>query len=117
MGGGICNTPDFFITLFHSYLRLLFIPIFAFCLLISCEKEGSFFPEMDSFYTESCGLPNVTTDSAKNFTKKFAGFVKINPESKEHPKYPLIVENIKKCNFSIVIDVDSVWEGEYYIEF
>ncbi len=101
-------------TILKLPICLILILPFAF---ISCEKETSSFPELDSFYTESCDLPKTTPDSAKNFTKKFAGFVKTNPESKEHPKYPLIVDNIKKCNFSIVIEVDTAWAGEIIFDF
>ena len=64
-------------------------------MLLSCENETSYeaYPEMGEFYTESCGLKAVSTDSVKNFAVKVDNFVVKNPEAKQHSLYPKIVEN------------------------
>ncbi len=44
--------------------------LFTACLMVTgCEKDviGEGYPEMEGFYTESCGLPEVTIDSVSCF--------------------------------------------------
>ena len=71
-------------------------------MLLSCENEISYeaYPEMGEFYTESCGLKAVSTDSVKNFAVKVDNFVVKNPEAKQHSLYPKIVENIKASSLN-----------------
>ncbi len=92
--------------------------LFATCLLVSCEKEATTFgPEIDEYYTESCNLSEVTTDSVQRFTLKVIDYTKANPEAKDHPKYPLIIENIKSALKIGGITLDPDWDGEYNITF
>ena len=98
--------------------RLLFL--FVYCLtVIACEKdvnrEG--YPEMESFYTESCRLSSVTIDSVKLFSIKVNDYTTEYPESKGHSLYPKIQENIESASFRITIECDTTWDGETHINF
>ena len=67
--------------------------LFAACLMvIGCEKDviGLGYSEMEGFYTESCGLPEVTIDSVKLFSVKVDNYTDVYPESKEYFLYPKI---------------------------
>ena len=97
-------------------LILLFVCCFT---VIACEKEvnSEGYPEMKSFYAESCRLPAVTIDSVKLFSIKVNNFTTLYPESKGHSLYPKIQENIKTASFRITIECDTTWDGETYINF
>lgn len=97
--------------------KLLFV--LAFPLLCGCEKAVSSegYPEMEAFYSESCGLMAVSTDSVKLFSSKVDGFTTQYPESKEHSLYPKIQSNIKSASLRIVIQCDTTWDGETHINF
>ena len=100
--------------------KLLFVLLVsAFPMLYGCEKavlsEG--YPEMEAFYSESCGLMAVSTDSVKLFTAKVDGFTAQYPESKGHSLYPKIQSNIKSASLRIVIECDTTWDGETHINF
>ena len=86
---------------------------------MACEKDlnGEGYPEMESFYIESCGLPAVTIDSVKLFSIKVNNFTTEYPESKGHSLYPKIKENIKSASFRITIECDTTWDGETHINF
>ena len=62
---------------------------------------------MGEFYTESCGLKAVSTDSVKNFAVKVDNFVVKNPEAKQHSLYPKIVENIKASSLNFTFTFDT----------
>ena len=94
--------------------------LFAASLMVmGCEKvvysEG--YPEMESFYSESCGLMAVTTDSVKSFSIKVDDFTNVYPESKEHSLYPKIQENIKSALLNITVTADTTWAGTTTIHF
>ena len=94
--------------------------LFSACLMvIGCEKEmqSEGYPEMDSFYVESCGLPTVTLDSVKSFTVKVNDYTTEYPESKKHSLYPKIQENIKFASLRFIISVDTTWAGKTHINF
>ena len=94
--------------------------LFAACLMvIGCEKEvlSEGYPEMEAFYSESCGLMAVTTDSVNSFKVKFNGYTTEYPESKEHRLYPKIKENISAASLRLVITCDTTWDGETHINF
>ena len=98
--------------------KLLFL--FVYCLtVITCEQDvnGEGYPEMESFYTESCRLPAVTIDSVKLFSIKVNNYTNEYPESKGHSLYPKIQENIKTASFRITIECDTTWDGETHINF
>lgn len=98
--------------------RLLLL--LAVCLIvIGCEKEviGEGYPEMEGFYTESCGLPGVTMDSVKQFSVKIDNYTAVYPESKEHSMYPKIQQNIKSASLRITITADTTWAGTTTIYF
>ena len=78
-------------------------------MLLSCENETSYeaYPEMGEFYTESCGLKAVGTDSVKCFAVKVDNFVVKNPEAKQHFLYPKIVENIKASSLNFTFTFDT----------
>ena len=78
-------------------------------MLLSCENETSYeaYPEMGEFYTESCGLKAVGTDSVKCFAVKVDNFVVKNPEAKQHSLYPKIVENIKASSLNFTFTFDT----------
>ena len=82
-------------------------------MLIGCEKEvlSEGYSEMEAFYTESCGLMAVTTDSVKLFSAKVDGF------TKEHSLYPKIQANIKSASLRLIITCDTTWDGETHINF
>ena len=94
--------------------------MFVCCLtVIACENDvnGEGYPEMESFYTESCRLPAVTIDSVKQFSIKVNNYTTEYPESKGHSLYPKIQENIKSASFRITIECDTTWDGETHINF
>lgn len=94
--------------------------LFIVCLVvIGCEKDviGEGYPEMEGFYTESCGLPEVTIDSVKLFSVKVDNYTNVYPESKEHSLYPKIQANIKSASLSITITCDTTWAGETHVNF
>lgn len=92
--------------------------VFGLCIM-SCGKEvnGEGFPEMNSFYIESCGLTSVALDSVKSFSNKVNNYTTDYPKSKEHSLYPKIQDNIKKASFQITIECDTTWDGETHITF
>ena len=94
--------------------------LFTVCLMvIGCEKDviGEGYPEMEGFYTESCGLPGVTIDSVKLFSVKVDNYTDVYPESKEHSLYPKIQANIKSASLRITITADTTWAGTTIIKF
>lgn len=98
---------------------LLVLLVITLPMLIGCEKEvlSEGYPEMEAFYTESCGLMAVTTDSVKLFSAKVDGFTIRNLESKEHSLYPKIQANIKSASLRLIITCDTTWDGETHINF
>ncbi len=88
-------------------------------LLTSCEKEGTAdqWPQMTTYYTESCGLPSVPLDSVTRFSGKVDAFTTTYPESKAHPLYPAIQANIKSASLRITITINDEWDGETYINY
>ena len=100
--------------------KLLFgLLAIALPMLVGCEKEvlSEGYPEMEAFYSESCGLMAVTTDSVKSFKAKVNDFTTEYPESKEHSLYPKIQANIKSASQRITITCDTTWAGETHINF
>lgn len=94
--------------------------LFTACLMvIGCEKDviGEGYPEMEGFYTESCGLPGVTIDSVKLFSVKVDNYTDVYPESKEHSLYPKIQANIKSASLRITLTADTTWAGTTIIKF
>ena len=94
--------------------------LFAACLMVTgCEKDviGEGYPEMEGFYTESCGLPEVTIDSVKLFSVKVDSYTDMYPESKEHSLYPKIQANIKSASLRITLTADTTWAGTTIIKF
>ena len=53
-------------------MKKLVLLFAAYLMVIGCEKDviGEGYPEMEGFYSESCGLPEVTIDSVKLFSVK-----------------------------------------------
>ena len=88
-------------------------------MVIGCEKDviGEGYPEMEGFYTESCGLPGVTIDSVKLFSVKVDNYTDVYPESKEHSLYPKIQANIKSASLRITLTADTTWAGTTIIKF
>ena len=65
--------------------------LFAACLMVTgCEKDviGEGYPEMEGFYTESCGLPEVTIDSVKLFSVKVDNYTDVYPYQRNTPYIP-----------------------------
>ena len=94
--------------------------LFTACLMVTgCEKDviGEGYPEKEGFYTESCGLPEVTIDSVKLFSTKVNDYTTEYPESKEHSLYPKIQANIKSASLRITITADTTWAGDTIIYF
>ncbi len=60
---------------------------------ISCKNEVRTFPEMESFYQESCNLKNAREDSVERFNAKMIAFTNKNHDAVEDEKYPYILEN------------------------
>ena len=91
--------------------KLLCIIALTLVMLTACEKEiqFEFYPEMREYYTESCGLQAVGADSVLRFAVKGFDFVERNPDSKEHPLYPKVIENIKTAasGTSFTFDTDD----------
>ena len=98
--------------------KILFL--FAICFMaVGCEKDviGEGYPEMESFYTESCQLPAVTIDGVKQFSIKVNNYTTEYPESKGHSLYPKIQANIQSASLRITITCDTTWDGETHINF
>lgn len=98
--------------------KILFL--FAICfMVIGCENEviDEGYPEMEGFYTESCGLPTVTIDSVKLFSAKVNDYTTEYPKSKKHTLYPKIQANIKSASLRISIKCDTTWAGVTHIKF
>lgn len=88
--------------------------------MTACEKTPSIeerYPQMESFYTESCGLQSVSTDSVKTFTVKVDNYTVRNPEAKQHVRYPQIQENIKAASLRLSITINTEWDGETFVDF
>ena len=98
--------------------KILFLFVICF-MAIGCEKDviGEGYPEMEGFYTESCGLPGVTIDSVKLFSVKVDNYTNVYPESKEHSLYPKIQANIKSASLRITLTTDTTWAGTTTIHF
>ncbi len=84
-------------------------------ILPSCEKDV--IDLMESYYTESMGLDNVTLDSVKSFSSKVNNYVTVYPSEKEHPLYPKIQNNIKSASMRITLTCDTTWDGTITIRF
>ncbi len=73
------------------------------------------------YYNESTHLPAATTDSIHRFATKVETYVIKNPEEKANPLYPAIKQNIthaaKLGGISIVITIDTAWDGDTTIYF
>jgi hypothetical protein len=100
-------------------MRKLALLIVAMLMMTGCEKEviGEGYPEMEAFYTESCGLPNVTVDSVRLFSSKVGNYTDTYPESKEHSLYPRIQENIQAASLRITLTCDTTWAGTITLKF
>ena len=100
-----------------SFVAAMFAAVVL--LLASCEKEGAAdqWPQMRTFYNESCGLQTVALDSVTRFATKVDAFTTTWPESKEHPLYPAIQSNIKAASLRITITINDTWNGETYINY
>lgn len=85
----------------------------------SCEKESAAdqWPQMATFYGESCGLKSVPLDSVTRFEVKIDAFTSTWPESKTHPLYPEIQANIKAASLRITITINDSWDGETFINY
>ena len=88
-------------------------------LAYSCEKEAMVegYPEMQSFYAESCGLSAVTWDSVNAFSNKVSEFTTEYPDSKRHSLYPKILENIAAVRQGFIITVDTAWTDSKEFEY
>lgn len=88
-------------------------------LLTACEKEGTAdqWPQMQTYYTESCGLQSVPIDSVTRFSGKVDAFTAVYPESKEHPLYPKIRTNIQAASLRLTITINDEWDGETYMNY
>ncbi len=100
-------------------MKKLFVFIIGCLFVVGCEKQviSECFPEMEAFYTESCGLRSVTLDSVKTFSVKVNDYTTEYPESKDHSLYPKIQDNIKDASLRITIECDTTWDGETHINF
>lgn len=85
----------------------------------SCSKEQATdqWPQMTTYYTESCGLQSVPIDSVTRFAVKVDGFTAAHPESTAHPLYPAIQSNIKAASLRITITINDTWDGETYMNY
>ena len=88
-------------------------------LLVACDKDSfaDQWPQMRTFYGESCGLQAVPLDSVTRFAVKVDGFTATFPESKEHYLYPKIQANIKSASLRLSITIDDEWDGETFINY
>ena len=86
-------------------------------ILPSCENVTDDYSIMEDYYVESVQLPTVSLDSVKSFSNKIDGYVTVNPLAKEHRRYSQILANIKAASIRMVIDVDTIWDGERHISF
>jgi len=60
---------------------------------ISCKKEVRTYPEMESFYEESCNLANAKEDSVERFNAKIIEFTNKNCGAVDDARFPYILEN------------------------
>ena len=125
MLGSRTASPNSYKSLISHFL-LVPIAIAAFVAvtaLSSCQKEafGSNIENMEYFYNESRGLTRVAGDSIQRFATKVETYVCKYPEERYNPYYPEIVDNIEKAakagNLSIVVTINTDWEGEIVINY
>ena len=88
--------------------------------ITACEKAPSveeLYPQMESFYTESCGLQSVPADSVKMFAGKVDDYTDRYPEAKQHTRYPQIRENIRAASLRLSVTINTEWDGETRINY
>ena len=76
---------------------------------------------MLTYYNESAHLPTATSDSIHRFATKVESYVIKKPEEKANPLYPTVKQNISQAaklgGISIVITIDTAWDGDTTIYF
>ena len=82
------NKSRYFIGIFVAAIALV---------ISSCSKEVITTSRMESFYSESQGLPQCTIDSIKTFTSKFSSYVGSYPESRQDELFEPTVDNIRNA--------------------
>lgn len=99
---------------YSIYIALLALMM---CLMTACDKEVEQWPQMRTFYGESCGLQAVPLDSVSRFKVKVDDFTMANPASKEHPLYPKIRTNIQAASLRLTITINDEWDGETFMNY
>ena len=100
----------------------MFVAMASLC-FTACDKDSlpPSIDNMESYYIESCNLRKVEGDSIQRFATKVVTYVNHFPEEKSSPYYPDIVANIKDAaragNITIVVTINTDWEGEQRISF
>ena len=100
-----------------TYKPLIFVTA-VLMTMTACEKTPSaeeLYPQMEDFYTESCGLSSVPADSVRMFAGKVDGYTVRYPEAKQHTRYPQIRENIRAASLRLSITINTEWDGEIHI--
>lgn len=102
-----------------SYSSKSFIIGFFLLALVfaGCEKTLEPDPNMQVFYEESLGLFGVTPDSVQNFFYKYDKYTHYNPESRTHPLYHKIYNNIYQAAIFLHFELRDGWDGTIYIGF
>lgn len=86
---------------------------------IGCDRDTmtTSFPEMESYYKESCSWDGVAKDSLERFVVKVKGFLNEKPEAKSDPLLNKIQDNVNAAAQHIMIEIDTTWAGDTIIYF
>lgn len=86
-----------------------------------CKTNDRDFSVMLTYYNESIHLPTATSDSIHRFSTKVESYVIKKTEEKANPLFPTIKQNISQAaklgGISIVITIDTAWDGDTTINF
>ena len=94
--------------------------LFVICFMtIGCDRDtmSTIFPEIESYYKESCSWDGVAKDSLERFVVKVRGFLNEKPEARKDPLLPKIQEKVKTASQRFTIEVDTAWAGDTLIYF
>ena len=123
--GGVfsCRRGVRFLRSLSRPLPIVFVLLILALTLSSCEKslsrDGDSYPEMQTYYTESCSWDAqvLTSDSLRRFRLKVADYVSVHPDAKHTTVYPKIQDNIRQASLRVTLTIDPTWGGDTVINY
>ncbi len=79
--------------MYRFKITTIVLMILAATVFLSCKKAVVTYPEMESFYEESCNLADAEEDSVERFNAKIIEFTNKNCGAIDDARYPYILEN------------------------